>query len=107
MTTPVGGERRTLEQGTKQAEPAEVRDFHRNSDVDSSSLAQHHTLGVTQNTAAEGSHNHNGSNSRKIALTDVSIGKPTVTGSRGANAALGSLLNQLEALGLIINNTTV
>lgn len=32
--------------------------------------------------------------------------KPTVTGSRGGNAALGSLLSALAALGLINNNST-
>ena len=32
--------------------------------------------------------------------------KPTITGSRGSNAALTSLLTQLEALGLITDSTT-
>lgn len=32
--------------------------------------------------------------------------KPTVTGSTGANAALQNLLAALEALGLIVDNTT-
>ena len=32
--------------------------------------------------------------------------KPTVTGSRGSNAALASLLDALEALGLITDSTT-
>lgn len=34
------------------------------------------------------------------------ISKPTVTGSRGANAALASLLTQLAALGLINDGTS-
>lgn len=34
------------------------------------------------------------------------ISKPTVTGSKGANAALASLLTQLAALGLITDSTT-
>jgi parallel beta-helix repeat protein len=34
------------------------------------------------------------------------VGKPTVTGSRGGNAALTSLLNKLAAMGLITNSTT-
>lgn len=34
------------------------------------------------------------------------IGKPTVTGSRGGNAALTSLLTALASLNLIVNNTT-
>ena len=32
--------------------------------------------------------------------------KPSVTGSKGGNAALTSLINQLAALGIITNNTT-
>lgn len=36
----------------------------------------------------------------------TSIAKPTVSGSRGGNAALQSLLSQLAAYGLIIDSTT-
>jgi len=39
--------------------------------------------------------------------TTAPIAKPTVTGSRGANAALASLLTQLAALGLLTDSTTV
>lgn len=34
------------------------------------------------------------------------ISKPTITGSRGGNAALASLLSALESMGLITNSTT-
>lgn len=34
------------------------------------------------------------------------IAKPTITGSRGGNAALTSLLTQLNALGLVTDSTT-
>jgi hypothetical protein len=34
------------------------------------------------------------------------VAKPTVTGSRGGNAALASLLTQLAAMGLIVDSTT-
>ena len=34
------------------------------------------------------------------------VAKPAVTGSRGANAALASLLTQLAALGLITDSTS-
>jgi hypothetical protein len=34
------------------------------------------------------------------------VAKPTVTGSRGGNAALASLLTALANLGLITNNTS-
>jgi len=46
---------------------------------------------------------------RQIALATASLGWPlprTVTGSRGGNAALGSLLTALEGLGLIVDSTT-
>jgi hypothetical protein len=37
---------------------------------------------------------------------DINVGRQTVTGSRGGNAALASLLTALAALGLITDNTT-
>lgn len=41
------------------------------------------------------------------ALQKASLGfAPTITGSRGGNAALAALLTQLAAKGLIVNNTT-
>lgn len=40
------------------------------------------------------------------ATSFVANPKPTVTGSRGGNAALASLLTELAALGLITNSTT-
>jgi len=39
-------------------------------------------------------------------LGATAIARPSVTGSRGGNAALASLLTQLAALGLITDNTT-
>lgn len=39
--------------------------------------------------------------------TTAPIAKPTITGSRGANAALADLLTQLANYGLIIDSTTV
>lgn len=44
----------------------------------------------------------------RLCFFDVAtpIVKPTVTGSLGGNAALGSLVNALEALGLIIDTTS-
>jgi len=51
----------------------------------------------------------------KFVTNDLGVGfhgaagyaKPTITGSRGANAALGDLLAQLEAYGLITDDTIV
>lgn len=39
-------------------------------------------------------------------LTPLSITPPTITGSRGGNAALTNLLTALAAAGLIVNHTT-
>ena len=48
-----------------------------------------------------------GTSSANIAFFGgTSQAKPTITGSRGSNAALTSLLTQLEALGLITDSTT-
>lgn len=47
-------------------EPREVNQFHSRSDVDSSTTAQHHTLGVKHDQASPGDHNHDGKGSRKI-----------------------------------------
>lgn len=41
--------------GSNKAQPKEVKEFHTNDDVDSGSLAHHHTLGAGVNQAARGS----------------------------------------------------
>lgn len=53
---------------------------------------------------AQGKFQHNGASLGFFAT--AAIAKPTVTGSRGGNAALASALTQLANLGLIVNNTT-
>lgn len=57
--------------GNVGADSAEVNDFHINSDVDKSTLAQHHTLGIQANQASPGDHNHDGRNSRKLDSADL------------------------------------
>lgn len=42
----------------------------------------------------------------KIGFNGAPISKPTVTGSRGGNAALASLLTALASYGLIIDGTS-
>jgi hypothetical protein len=89
-------------------QPAEkdVNDLHTHSDVDHTGLSQHHTLGPNANQASPGDHSHDGGQSGKVAFTDISYSKPTVSGSRGGNAALQDLLLKLEAAGLIVNSTS-
>jgi hypothetical protein len=49
---------------------------------------------------------HDGSNGRLGFFNQSAIPKPAVTGSRGGNAALASLLTQLGALGLLTDSST-
>lgn len=79
----------------KKSPPSDdVRDFHRNSDVDSGALAQHHTLGNRPNQGARGDHNHQDNNGIQLLSTPI-------TGSRTANVAsiLDQICDQLELLG--------
>lgn len=76
-----------------------VNDFHKNSDVDTSPEAQHHTLGIGANKASPGDHRHNGEDS-PLLLEGVTIG-----GSRTNGDALNSLLTALAGMGLQ-NETT-
>jgi hypothetical protein len=48
--------------------------------------------------------NHDGSNVGFFGVAPAS--RPTVTGSRGGNAALTSFLSGISTLGLIVDSTT-
>lgn len=80
--------------------PDAVNEFHRYSDVDNSPDSHHHTIGIDPNQASPGDHNHDGRNSK-------SLNAGTVTGSRGGNVALASLLTTLANKGIIIDGTVV
>lgn len=72
----------------------EVNRFHSNADTDAQSGGIHHTLGIKHTQAAAGDHTHNGKNSKKL-MEGIAI-----TGSKGGNAALASLITKLaDALG--------
>lgn len=83
--------------GDIQSEPApsaeKVQKFHENADTDSRPEAVHHTLGSNSNQAAPGDHNHRSGTSVPL-LTGI-----TLTGSRGGNVALLSVIQALVALG--------
>lgn len=70
-----------------------VADFHTNSDVDESKESQHHTLGQGEGQAAPGNHRHNGADS-PLLLAGVKL-----SGSRGTNTALVSIIGALVQLG--------
>lgn len=77
----------------------EVELFHQNADTDARAEAIHHTLGVGDNQAARGSHNHRGGDS-VLLLSGI-----TITGSRGGNVALLSVIQALVALGATDSTT--
>lgn len=79
--------------------PKLVADFHRRSDLDSSQNAQHHTLGIRQDQASPGAHNHNGDNSVQI-MKGI-----TITGAKAGNAALASVIAALVKLGATDTST--
>lgn len=49
--------------------PERVIEIHETSDVDSSTLSQHHTLGPRHNQASPGDHSHNGATSAPLFHT--------------------------------------
>lgn len=75
---------------------------HDKSDVDSGQFAQHHTLGAGHNQASAGDHTHAGKDSRLIGKgAGLSI-----SGAKGGNAALGSLINMLKGVIDFTDSTT-
>lgn len=82
--------------------PRQVNFFHTRSDVDSGPTAMHHTLGIGHNQASPRDHVHDGKSSRKVG-TGLTL---TVTGAKGGNAALGSLLGMLKSVLEFTDSTT-
>lgn len=76
--------------------------LHARCDVDSSRFANHHTLGSGRSQASPGDHIHDGFTSRKIG---AGLGL-VVSGSKGGNAALTSLLAVLSQVIEFTDNTT-
>lgn len=81
--------------------PRDVDLAHFNSDVDSSNTAQHHTIGIKHDQASAGDHIHDGKGTRKLGANQGF----TVTGSKGGNAALASLIGVLKNF-IEFNDTT-
>jgi hypothetical protein len=57
--------------GVKKTDAAIVNSFHLSSDVDKSAISQHHTLGILGTQASPGSHNHDGTDSKRIELENL------------------------------------
>lgn len=73
---------------------AQLGNLHSRSDLDSSSFAQHHTLGSNPKQASPGNHSHGGTDSYKIG-TGLGL---VITGSRGGNAAVASIITMLKTV---------
>jgi len=80
---------------------AQVRKFHAKDDVDAAVYSHHHTLGGKPNQASPGAHTHDGFSSPVIPVANLP--KPllgiTISGSKGGNAALASVIAALVTLG--------
>lgn len=86
---------------------------HHRSDVDANRKSQHHTLGVGHNQASPGDHIHDGVNGKKLGLYIMDTGSPgktkpslVLTGSKGGNAALASLITLLKNFIDFTDNST-
>lgn len=77
----------------------EVQNFHQNADTDTRNESIHHTLGPGATQASPGNHRHRGGDS------DLLLSGVTITGSRGGNIALLSVIQALVALGATDSTT--
>lgn len=82
--------------------PGDSDSLHARCDVDSSKFANHHTIGLGPNQAASGTHIHDGFSSRKVG---AGLGL-SISGSKGGNAALASLIAMLGTVIDFVDNTT-
>lgn len=80
--------------------PQVVNAFHKRSDVDSKTNAQHHTLGPGHNQSSPGDHKHDGTSSKRLG------DGLTISGSAAGNAALNSVITQLTTILGWTNSTT-
>lgn len=77
-----------------------VTQFHKNADTDVGKLSAHHTIGPGPHQAASGKHVHDGGETPQLGAGI------TITGSKGGNAALASVISALVAILGVTDNTT-
>ena len=94
-----GGQGVDLTQKDRPPTAEEVDTLHTNADTDARKEAIHHTLGVGENQGSPGNHTHRGGDSMQI-LAGI-----TLTGSRGGNIALLSVIQALVVLGATDSTT--
>ncbi|SRR6266498_126992 len=82
------------------ADPEAVRRFHSKADTDSSQIALHHTIGSKHDQSAAGDHKHIVGSTYSKPLAGV-----TLTGAKGGNAALASVITALVKLGATDSTT--
>lgn len=75
--------------------PEVVEKFHRNAAVDNAPTDIHHSLGPSTNQAASGDHDHRTGSANSKPLFEGVV----LTGSRGGNAAVLSIINLLTQYG--------
>lgn len=98
--------------GGKVPSSGESASAHLNSDLDSSTRAQHHTLGKGRNQASPGNHIHDGISSPKIGALKVNtsgndlVPLEVLTGAKGGNVALTNLIALLGRYINFTDNTT-
>lgn len=80
----------------------EVDRIHTKADTDGSPTAIHHTLGINRNQAAPGNHIHDGKASPKVGR-GLNL---AISGSRGGNAAVASIITMLKQVIEFTDNTT-
>lgn len=99
MVSPGQGQGVDLTQKDRPPTAEEVENQHTNADTDSRKESIHHTIGAGENQSASGAHNHRGGDSVLL------LGGITLTGSRGGNIALLSVIQALVALGATDSTT--
>lgn len=75
-----------------------VNKIHANSDVDSATTGQHHTLGIQHVQAAPGDHKHDGKSSRRIG-TGVNPSFPTTASATYSQPQIQAIIDALRVLG--------
>lgn len=71
---------------------------HTNSDVDTSTQAQHHTLGIAHNQASPGDHKHDGKSSKKLGK-GFNPAFPTTANAAYTQSQIQAIINALRSLG--------
>lgn len=94
--TPLAGKSADLNPSPSSAPTAAVvEQIHTNADTDIRTASIHHTLGPSNTQASPGDHTHDGGTS-SLLLSGL-----TITGSRGGNVALVSVIAALVRLGVV------